>query len=137
MLFIIDDLLHEATKNKALHNAVIRDSHHLGINICFITQNFFEKGIRPITLGSHYIIIKNNPRDSSFLRHLSYQMSGGKRYYPLEVAYAECCKIPYGHIVIDFTQSQNPACRVRLNCFPEEAIYFVPSDYDLNKPDKT
>ena len=70
-ILIIDDLL--ANINEVIEFFTVH-SHHMNVNVIFITQNFYEKGMRTLSLNAHYLTIYKNPRDSSQIQHLSRQL---------------------------------------------------------------
>jgi hypothetical protein len=125
MILILDDLMSEISKSTDATNAFTRTSHHQNVSIIYLTQNFFFRGTRTITLNSKYICIMKNPRDSSFLSVLGRQMNGGKKNRVLDYAYKECMKKPFGYLFIDLGQLQDDRYRYRDSIFPEDCSIFV------------
>jgi septin family protein len=66
IFIVIDDLMNEVSDDKQLGNLFTKGSHHLNINIIFITQNLFHQGkqMRNIHLSSNYLVLMKNKRDA-------------------------------------------------------------------------
>lgn len=115
---VIDDLMNELGNDAKLGNLFTKGSHHLNINVIFITQNLFHQGrqMRNISLSCHYLVLMKNTRDRSQLDVLGRQM---KRTKALEEAYNDATKEPYGYLVVDFRQDSNDHHRLRTDIFPK------------------
>ena len=125
-LIVIDDLLNESSKSDDLLNLFCRGSHHNNISVIFITQNFFHKNLRPLTLNSKYLICMRNLRDCSWVNNLGKQLNHGRKYHLLESAYGECLKIPFSYFFIDLSNEQeNSDCRIRCGFFPENCVVYM------------
>lgn len=48
-LLIIDDQWHKCLENPIVYTLLTHDRRHLGVSLCFISQNFFEKSKNAIT----------------------------------------------------------------------------------------
>lgn len=48
-LLIIDDQWHKCLDNPDVYTLLTHDRRHLGVSLCFISQNFFEKSKNAIT----------------------------------------------------------------------------------------
>ena len=119
-LYILDDLMEEASKSKDVLQAFVRGSHHRNCSIVFITQNFFHDGLRPLTINARYIVLFKNPRETQVVNRIGCQMNCGKKYQLLEEAYKNCISKPHGYVFIDCSQTQNENYRIRSNLFPDE-----------------
>lgn len=66
VFYIIDDLMDDLNSEK-ISNLFTKYSHHLGISVCVITQNLYQKGshFRTVSLNAKYIVIFKQPRDKS------------------------------------------------------------------------
>src|SRR5579863_7200954 len=62
VLIILDDLLDLCAGNKDITNLFVRGTHHLNLTVILVCQNLFEKGLRTISLNTHYFIIMRSPR---------------------------------------------------------------------------
>src|SRR5215470_19380168 len=60
-LLIIDDLMNEI--DQRVVDLFTKHSHHIGVSVIFLTQNFFYKTMRTITLNCHYLVMFKSPRD--------------------------------------------------------------------------
>jgi len=128
MTYVVDDLMQECCKSKALLDAFIRGSHHRNCNVIFITQNFFQQGLRPITMNAKYIACFKNPRDSGYVDVLGRQMNGGRKNKYCEEAFEHAISKPYGYLFMDLSQEQNDKCRLRNNIFPyKDCVVYVKS----------
>lgn len=116
---VIDDLMNEVADDKKLGNLFTKGSHHLNLNVIFITQNLFHQGkqMRNIHLSSHYLVIMKNQRDASQLDHLGRQLKISKA---LNEAYADATKKPFGYLIIDFKQTTPKEYMLKTRIFPEE-----------------
>ncbi len=85
-IIILDDLMRESGKNDEVLDMFTRGSHHKNFSVILITQNLFNKGpnTRTISLNAHYIVMFNNPRDRSQIRHLARQMYP-KESFPIKM----------------------------------------------------
>ena len=62
-LFVFDDQMIDAGKDKRIVNLFTRGSHHRYLSVIYIVQNLFHqgKGIGSISLNSHYLVLFKNP----------------------------------------------------------------------------
>ena len=118
-LLILDDLM--MTSNKSVAEIFIKGSHHRNISVIYVTQNLFPKGgeNRTISLNASYMVLFKNPRDTSQIRHLSYQMYPKNPKY-LQEAYADATQKPYGYLLIDLKNHTPDTYRLRTDIFPQE-----------------
>lgn len=121
-IIVIDDLMNELADDAKMGNLFTKGSHHMNINVIFITQNLFHKGkqMRNISLSCHYLILMKNPRDSSQIDVLGRQM---KKTKVLEEAFKDATNGAYGYLLIDFKQDTKEEFMLRTNIFPIEGIY--------------
>ena len=80
-----------------------------------------EKKCRTISLNSTYIVVFNNPRDQSQIRHLACQMFPSKPKF-LQAACEEETKDPYRYLFLDFLPHSLEFARVRGNIFPYDIL---------------
>lgn len=118
-LYILDDLMYEASKSPSVLNVFIKGAHHNNISVCFLSQCFFYPGLRPLTLNSHYICLFKNPREMQVIRHLGMQMTGRKDAC-LEDAFRDATSEPHKYLFLDFSQGQDDALRIRNDIFADD-----------------
>jgi hypothetical protein len=120
-LIILDDLMRESGNNNDVLDMFTRGSHHKNFSVILITQNLFNKGAntRTISLNAHYIVMFNNPRDRSQIRHLARQMYPQASGFLIE-AFEDATSEPYSYLFIDLTQTTTESERIRTKIFPEE-----------------
>ena len=109
---VIDDLMDELSGRGELNALFTKQSHHINISVFFVVQNLFHKGLRQVSLNSHYMFLFYNPRDVSTVQNL------GRQLYPtnpnfLLRAYEEATSAPYSHLFLDLTQKADRRSRVR------------------------
>lgn len=123
-LFVIDDLMSEAASDKRLTHLFTKGSHHLNLNIIFITQNFFHKGaeMREITLNTQYIILCKNRRDASQIMFLARQLYASKPKYFVEV-YNDATMKPFSYLLIDLKSDTPEDLRLRTDILPNQVTY--------------
>ena len=75
-LFVFDDQMIDAGKDKRIVNLFTRGSHHRNLSVIYIVQNLFHqgKGSRSIGLNSHYLVLFKNPRDKLQILTMAKQM---------------------------------------------------------------
>ena len=118
-IYILDDLMYEASKSPDVLNAFVRTSHHSNASIIMLTQVFFFKGLRSMTLNCHYICFFKSPREASAIRTLGMQMTG-RKCECLEEAYKDCCSKPHSYVFIDLSQKQDDNMRIRDDIFGDD-----------------
>lgn len=118
-LIVFDDLLNDVTKNNQIENLFVKKSHHLGISVILIVQNFFSKYLRTISLNAQYIILLKNPRDSSQIMTLARQIFP-HRPKTLTEAYDDATRSSYGYLKIDLTPETPESYRLQTRITPEE-----------------
>ena len=110
-ILIIDDLM--KSMDEALDYFCIH-SHHLKINVVFITQNFYAPGMRTLSLNSNYLTIYKNPRDSSQINYLSKQLEPKNSKLVID-AYAMSTERPHGYLHINCRQKCHKFFKYRDN----------------------
>jgi hypothetical protein len=124
-ILVLDDMQEDSEKFVPLF---IRGSHHRNLSIFMLIQNVFGqgKGMRDLSLNSHYLVLFKNPRDQGQIGCLARQIDGQNSKYIIE-AYRDATSIPHGYIVFDFKQDTNDDWRIRTKIFPgEENSIYVP-----------
>jgi hypothetical protein len=122
-LVVIDDLLDEAGASKKLRHLFTREAHHMPCFVILITQNLFFKSRewRTISLNSTYIVLFNNPRDTSGLQALGRQCF--PRRHDLLQAVLQHLVMQHGqrYLLLDFHPDSPTELRIRSNFLPSEA----------------
>ena len=116
-LVVIDDLMNELSDDAKMGNLFTKGSHHMNINVIFITQNLFHQGrqMRNISLSCHYLVLMKNPRDRTQIDVLGRQM---KMIKELDEAFKDATSNAYGYLIIDFKQETSPEKMLKTNIFP-------------------
>ena len=110
-ILIIDDLMSEM---ESVIDYFTVHSHHVGVNVIFVTQNFYAKGMRTLSLNSHYLTIYKNPRDSSQIKYLARQLEPDEPKLVTE-AYRYCTQKPHGYLHINCRQKCHKFFKYRDN----------------------
>ncbi|MDI9312370.1 MAG: hypothetical protein QM535_19325 [Limnohabitans sp.] len=120
-VIVVDDLMNEVLDDINTGNLFTKISHHLNINVIFITQNLFHQGkqMRNISLSCHYFVLMKNNRDRSQIDILGRQM---KKLKILEEAFNDATKSPYSYLLIDFKQQTPENLILRSKIFKDENI---------------
>jgi hypothetical protein len=114
----------ESVKSKDVQDLFTRGTHHRNISVILLTQNFYHKNMRTLTLNAKYICAFKNPRDNTFISTLGSQMNNRKKNLLMEDAFAQSTKNPYGYLFIDCAQNQNDWFRFRDRIFPDHLCTF-------------
>lgn len=127
-IVILDDLLSSVDTNVV--ELFTRGSHHYNLSVMFVVQNLFSKnkGVRDISLNSHYIFLMKNPRDRQQINTLARQMSPENSRFICE-AYKDATDEPYGYLLLDLHQTTPEEYRVRTNIFSTDSprnIVYIP-----------
>lgn len=122
-LLIIDDLMGDAGRSKAVADLFTKGCHHRNISVILILQNLFHQGkvMRDIHTSTNYLILFKNPRDTTQLYHLQRQCFPNCNNFLLE-AYKLATSEPYGYLLVDFQQTTPGPFRVCSNIFPPQEL---------------
>ena len=118
-LVILDDLMHECSKNQDSTVLFTRGSHHWNVSVVNILQNLFYSGLRTFRINSHYLVLLKCPSDQLQISTLARQLYPRQQKYFLE-SYQDACSQPYGYLVVDLTPESPDEFRLRTNIFPTE-----------------
>lgn len=127
-MLIIDDLL-DPEYAPIAKDLFIKGSHHLNMNVIFITQNLFfaNKDFRTLSLNSHYLVIFKNPRDMSQISYISRQAFPAQPSFLTQV-YNKETTAKHSYIVLDCKQSTPDNLRVRNSITtPWNSVVFIPT----------
>lgn len=122
-LLIIDDFMHEVGKNKQIVDFFTKGCHHRNISIILLLQNLFHQGkhMRDIHTSTTYLVPFYNPRDKTQIQYLARQCFPDHPKFLID-AYNKACMVPYGYLVLDFTQTTPEQYRVSSGIFPPEIL---------------
>lgn len=134
-VIVIDDLLHEMSKDNKFENIFIKKSHHLNISVFFLVQNLFyhAKAMRTVSLNSHYIYLLKNPRDQTQVMSLARQIYPSNTKYFIQ-SFNNATDKAYGYIRVDLTPDTPENLRIMSRLTPEEnngifsPIVYLPKD---------
>ena len=122
-LVVIDDLLDEAAASRELRHLFTREAHHKPCFVILISQNLFFKGKewRTISLNSTYIVLFNNPRDTTAVQALSQQCFPARRSLLVQLLQHVVQDRGQRYLLLDFHPDSPPQLRVRSHFLPDEA----------------
>ena len=122
-VIIFDDLGAQVLNNLDFFEHIfVVLSHHLKLSIFLVVHNLFEKGLRKISLNTNRFIITANYRDQSQIGYLSRQAFPGSKNFLTSVYNYILSSIPYGYIVLDFSQNRNKYLRISTRWFSKDNI---------------
>ena len=123
-VIVVDDLFNEAIKEKNFTNLFTKIAKHRFVTVVFITQNMFHQGgqHRTRNLNVHYLVLFKNPRDSTVVEYLARQAFPGDKQFLVDAFKDATQKIPYGYLLLDFTQDCPEEIRVRTDSFNSKVI---------------
>lgn len=130
-IVILDDLMHEAEKDKSVLKLFTVDSHHKNISVFYLVQNIYSQGkfTRSISLNCHYLVVFKNPRDLSQIEYLARQISPRHPDLVLE-SYESIARTPHGYLFFDFKQTTLPEHRIQTDIVNIPRVIFKPKkDY--------
>lgn len=127
-LIIIDDQMHDISRNIAVQDLFTKGVHHRNISLIIITQNLFNQGkyARDMRLNSHYLVIFKSPTFTSQVCTLSRQLFPSKHNFLVD-AYKKATIKPYSYLFLNLHPMCEDELRVSTGILPdEEEIFFVP-----------
>ena len=122
-LCVLDDLLIE-TENDPRIATLFTKMRHKNVSTIFLVQNFYFKSkyMTTVTRNSHYLVIFENPRDTSMIRTLGHQAFPDTPKF-LPDAFKKASEKPYGYLFLDFKPGSDKRLRVREGVLPHEQTY--------------
>jgi hypothetical protein len=127
-ILVLDDLMHQVTKNEESMTLFCVTAHHKQVSVFFLTQNLFMPGkyARTISLNCRYVILFRSVRDSKQIISFGSQVYPGKSKY-FKDAYEKATSVPYGYLLIDMSPSTPDKYRLRTHILPgEETAVYLP-----------
>jgi hypothetical protein len=119
-LVILDDLMIESSSNKEITSLFVRGTHHKNASVILVCQNLFEKGLRTISLNSHFIVLFFSPRDQQQIASLARQLYPKNKSQFLVEAYNDATSVSgHSYLFLDLKQTTNKDLRVKTNVFSE------------------
>ena len=124
-LLILDDLMNDVGKNKAIADLFTKGCHHKNISVILVLQNLFHKAseMRDIHTSCNYMVIFKNPRDSAQISYLERQCFPFWKGYLVQ-SYHHACTRPFGYLVLDLKQSTPSDRRLMSGIFPPEVFFY-------------
>ena len=121
---VIDDLFHEANKEKNFVNLFTKIARHRHVFVVFITQNLFHQGGNHLTrnLNVHYLVIFRNPRDQTVIGYLARQIYPRNSKFLVDAFNDATKNKPHSYLFFDFTQQCDDTIRVRTDIFNQNGI---------------
>jgi hypothetical protein len=130
-ILIIDDLM--CKFGSEVVDLFTLGSHHRNISVFNLVQNMFNKGkgMRDISLNSHFLVFFNNPRDRNQFSHFARQVEPNNTKFILE-AFRDATSRPYGYLLFECTQHCDEDKRIRTDIFPgQKNIIYVPKSHSI------
>ncbi len=121
---VIDDLFHEANKEKNFINLFTKIARHRHVFVVFITQNLFHQGgnHRTRNLNVHYLVIFKNPRDQTIIDYLARQVFPQNRKFLMDAFKDATSDKAHSYLFFDFTQDCPDEIRVRSDIFNQRGV---------------
>jgi hypothetical protein len=118
-LIILDDLMIEASGSKEVVSLFTRGTHHKNASVILICQNVFAKGLRTISLNSHYLVLFSSPRDQSQVAALGRQLFPRKSTFLVDAYNDASNSSAHKYLFLDLKQNTKQELRVKSNVFGE------------------
>jgi hypothetical protein len=119
-LYILDDLMLEASKCKDVLTTFIRGSHHKNCSVIMLVQNPYHDGLCTLSRNCKYKIFFKNPTDTTSIKIQGQNMNGGYKNKYVEESFKDAVSVPRGYLLIDLSQEQDDNVRLRNNIFPDD-----------------
>jgi hypothetical protein len=118
-IIIIDDFGQRLNKDIAEIFSVLM--HHTNSVVILLMQNIFSRNpvFRDISISTTYIIMFNNPRDSSQISHFAKQFYSQNPKFLVEAFHAATDE-PYSYMLFDLAQKTPKKFKVRSRVLPHE-----------------
>lgn len=124
-ILVIDDMLRQI--NSDIIDFYLKGSSHRNLHVFLLCQNLYNKKIREISLNSHVVILFNNRRDLSQIRHFCMQVDPA-RWRAIYAAYRDATERPGHHYFLcDFHVKTPSHLRFRTDILPSEkqVVYVI------------
>jgi hypothetical protein len=116
VLYIVDDLMKDATRNVDVCELFTEGSHHCNLSVICLMQNLYYRGKenRTMNLNSQYLVLFKNPRDQQQVAILARQMyPNNSKEFMLKFQVAT--EKPYGYLLVDLKQETAEGHRLKPN----------------------
>lgn len=122
-LVVLDDLMVELESDKRVATLFTK-MRHKRVSTIFIVQNLYFNGkyMRTITRNAHYLIVFENPRDTSMITTLGRQVFPNKPKF-LPDAFRQATQKPFGYLLLDFKPGTDKRLRAREGILPHEQTF--------------
>lgn len=128
---VLDDLAQDSEAMAEASTIFSVGSHHLNVNVIFLTQNLFSKNKhqRDLSLNASYMILFRNPRDKSQIFNFAKQFMPSRPRTVREI-YELATKLPFSYLLFDMNQITEERYRLISHLFSEDG--FPPRVYAIN-----
>ncbi len=125
-LFVFDDLMLEATNNKALTSIFYKKCQHARVSWIMIVQNIFHHGKERLTFYRccHYLCLFYNSLDKSQIYSIGQKILPGQQKLFLNI-FENAANRSHGYLFIDGHITTPPEARFRTDIFPPYQRVFV------------
>ena len=135
-MYVLDDLMSDASESQTVCNLFIEGSHHLNISVFYLMQNAFYKSKhnRSMQINASYLILFKNPRNNVQPAIIARDMfpTNWKGFLR---KYHEATSKPYGYLLIDFKQETPEDQRVVTDIIPgDHTLDEIPTKQCSEKP---
>jgi hypothetical protein len=116
VLYVIDDLMKDATKSVDVCELFTEGSHHRNLSVICLLQNLYYKGKenRTMNLNTQYLVLFKNPRDQQQISVLARQMYPKESHKLLHI-FNQATQQPYGYLLVDLKQDTPDRERLKPN----------------------
>lgn len=132
-LYVLDDLMSDASESQTVCNLFIEGSHHLNISVFYLMQNAFYKSKhnRSMQINTSYLILFKNPRNNVQPAIIARDMFP-TNWRAFLRKYQEATSKPYGYLLIDFKQETPDGERIVTDIIPGNADH-LPQTMPVSK----
>ena len=119
-VYVLDDLMSDASESQTICNLFIEGSHHLNISVFYLMQNAFYKSKhnRSMQINASYLILFKNPRNNIQPAIIARDMFP-TNWRAFLRKYHEATSKPFGYLLIDFKQETPDDQRIITDIIPE------------------
>lgn len=120
-ILVIDDMMTESARSKDVLDIYCKYAHHFKFFCFLICQNMFCRGLRDISLNTHYFFLFKNSRDELQIQTLGRQIFPGQVKYYMD-AYKKATAKKYGYLLIDLSPHSDPKYKLRTDILPGQLM---------------
>jgi len=128
-IVLIDDMMSHL--NEDIDHIFRVSGRHNAASVFLLLQSLFppQKMARQISLNSRYFHLHRNPRESGQIAYFARQVLPSDVKFVCQ-AFDQATKVPFGCLLVDFTQECHDKLRYRSRYLPSEGktLVFVPKE---------